>query len=236
MAKDEWTNQVEVVKDTLRVRVAPSTSAVIINLCPMGHFNVLDTKEAGGYVWYKIGEQAWIAGVEGSLIYHKAKEVEIPKPVEKDTSVSQVFIGDISLRMRAEPNTTSKVQGLAEKESYYNVLEVEEKEDYTWYKLADFVYVAGVSGVTYYPFVSSPEVAELKAQIEKLTSELKIFKDINASLTTENKKLTSDLSKANTTINNQTKQIETLNKDISKKNEKLTLIKGYADQIVAVYK
>lgn len=200
VAKDEWSDQVEVVKDNLRVRVASSTSAVIINLCPMGYFNVLSTKESGGYIWYQVGEQAWIAGVEGSVVFHKAKEVEIPKPVERDASVNQVFIGDVSLRMRAEPNTTSKVQGLAEKESYYNVLEVEEKEDYTWYKLADFVYIAGVSGVVYYPFTESPEIQALKAEIEKLNAEL---------------------AAAQALIDKQTKQLKSYKKQVQEANEKV---------------
>lgn len=166
----------------------------------MGHFNVLDTKESGGYVWYKIGEQAWIAGVEGSVVFTKAKEVELPKPVEKDASVNQVYIGDISLRMRAEPNTISKVQGLAEKESYYNVLEVEEKEDYTWYKLADFVYIAGVSGVVYYPFVESPEIQALKSEIESLKA---------------------NLVAAQALIDKQTSQLKSYKKQVQEANEKV---------------
>lgn len=93
----------------------------------------------------------------------------ILEPVERNTSVDQIHIGVNCLRIRKGPTTFSDYYGYAE-QGYYNVLKVDKGYDYTWYKLAEDMWVAGVEGVEYYKKTNNLEkrVAELEGKIEKI--------------------------------------------------------------------
>ena len=67
VAKDTSKNQVRVVKATLRVRTYPTTNGDVIGLAKTGYYNYTDTANANGYIWYKIGDFQWVAGVSGTL-------------------------------------------------------------------------------------------------------------------------------------------------------------------------
>ena len=58
-------NQIEVIKDKLRVRKSPSLKGEILGYAKIGFYNYSETSESDGYIWYKIGEANWIAGVDG---------------------------------------------------------------------------------------------------------------------------------------------------------------------------
>ena len=52
----------------LRVRSLPFGD--VFGFCTPGIYNVLESKENGGYTWYKIGENMWIAhSDEWSKVY-----------------------------------------------------------------------------------------------------------------------------------------------------------------------
>lgn len=67
--------QVEVVKPTLNVRTYPTLTGEVIGLATKGFYDVLETKEAEGFTWYRVGEWQWMAGVEGTLKHHPAYEI-----------------------------------------------------------------------------------------------------------------------------------------------------------------
>lgn len=66
--RDTTHNQVSIRKPTLRVRVYPSLKDSVIGLAKVGFYNFEATTERDGYTWYEIGENQWVAGVEGTLI------------------------------------------------------------------------------------------------------------------------------------------------------------------------
>ncbi len=69
-------------------------------------------------------------------------------PAKQDITVDQVYIGDISLRIRNVPGGTQ--MGLCIPESYYNVYDFDfNKQGYTWYKIGDDSWIAGVDEVEY---------------------------------------------------------------------------------------
>lgn len=75
---------------------------------------------------------------------------DLPKPVERDKTKSQVYVGDIVLNVRQEPSTNSIALGTLNKPNgYFDVSEAILKEDYTWYKL-DSGYIAKVKNVEFY--------------------------------------------------------------------------------------
>lgn len=56
-------NQVETTDDSLRIRTAPSLDAEVVGYVELGFYNVLATKKADNYTWYKIAADRWIADV-----------------------------------------------------------------------------------------------------------------------------------------------------------------------------
>ena len=74
--RDEYRNQIEVKVDKLRVRISPSTNGEIIGYANKGFYNYLETKDADGYVWYRISDSNWIAYNEEWETVYPAKEKE----------------------------------------------------------------------------------------------------------------------------------------------------------------
>lgn len=95
------------------------------------------------------------------------KEEVIIKPVEKDTTKNQLYVGDISLNLRDEATTSSKIMGTIGK-GYYDVLDFVSKSDYIWYHLGPDAWAAGVKETKYYP---KQEETNLQ-KINKLAKEI----------------------------------------------------------------
>jgi len=63
--RDETRDQLEVIKNKLRIRTEPSLEADILDFAKLGIYNDLETRENDGYVWHKIADKNWIAQVDG---------------------------------------------------------------------------------------------------------------------------------------------------------------------------
>ena len=202
--RDEWVDQLEVLDGdySLRVRSGPTTSSDILGIAKLGYYNILETKDAEDYTWYRVDDAAWIAGVSDLTKFLPKKNYVKPQPVARDEKVNQLQIDIDILRIRIEPNTDCKVMGAFDK-GIYNVIQVEQKKDYTWYKLGEYAWAAGVDGVTYLPFTEDPTIKELKEQIAKLTK-------ANEELTKEVQQLTTDLGIAKEEVAAKTKKLEGL--------------------------
>lgn len=50
------------------------------------------------------------------------------------------------LRIRAKPNTESEIVGHAEKNRTYEILDIVQGGDYTWYKIGEDQYIASREG------------------------------------------------------------------------------------------
>ena len=96
-----------------------------------------------GYDWAHIGEY-YIALGEGLSEYIPAKV----KTTSKDEKKNQIYVPTENLRIRAEHSTSSEQVGWCEIGDY-DVLEISKQEDYTWYRLAENAWCAGVDGVEY---------------------------------------------------------------------------------------
>ena len=170
--RDTTKNQIKVTKDAINIRKEPTTKSDAMGTCKNNsYYNVLETKETSSYTWYKIGDEAYVANVNG-IEYLEVWEG--PVPVEEDTTKDQVFIGDIVLNIRKDASTSAKKVGVCESNSNYNVYSTATKDGYTWYKLGDNAWVAGVDDVIYYPKGSSRKAPLLKKEIPQLKNELDI--------------------------------------------------------------
>lgn len=71
VAIDPTKQQVEVIADVLRIRETPSLNGNQLFMADKGVYNVIQTKEADGYLWYEIETDRWIATKEGSWTIDK---------------------------------------------------------------------------------------------------------------------------------------------------------------------
>lgn len=63
--RNEKIDQLQVIKNKLRIRVKPSLKADILDFAELGIYNDLETEIADGYIWHKISDNNWIAEVKG---------------------------------------------------------------------------------------------------------------------------------------------------------------------------
>ena len=82
--RDENKDQIKVLVDDLRIRKGAGTNQGILGLATLnGVYNYLETKENGGYMWYKLAEGQWIANVDGWCEVYPKKDLEEEKMVEE---------------------------------------------------------------------------------------------------------------------------------------------------------
>lgn len=61
--------QVEITEDFVNVRKKPNGEVTNVGCyCPVGIFDVLDSKEDNGWIWYKLDENCWVR--EGTWLIH----------------------------------------------------------------------------------------------------------------------------------------------------------------------
>lgn len=108
--RNEKQNQLQVNVDDLRVRKAPATNQAILGLAKFnGIYNYYETKEQGGYTWYKIAENQWIANQDNwCTIYSKKDDKttieELQKQVEELKKDKQELIDKNKLLEREKQN------------------------------------------------------------------------------------------------------------------------------------
>ena len=61
VSKNSSANQIQVNATNLRIRSGPGTSASIVGTASKGYYNYTASSYANGYIWYKIGDNMWIA-------------------------------------------------------------------------------------------------------------------------------------------------------------------------------
>lgn len=79
--RNEKVDQIQTLDDTLRIRTEPSLEAEVVGYVQLGFYNVLSTKKADGYTWYKIATDRWCANV--SVKYLPKGDDDIIKVIEE---------------------------------------------------------------------------------------------------------------------------------------------------------
>lgn len=69
--KDTTKNQLYVDDISLNVRIEPSTNSNKIGAIGKGYYDVLDFEKKSDYVWYKLKENQWVAGVKETKYFEK---------------------------------------------------------------------------------------------------------------------------------------------------------------------
>lgn len=85
--RDYTKDQLEVIKNKLRIRVSPSLTADILGIAELGYYNDLDTIGGDGYTWHKIADNNWMAEVDGYVTLlpklNVGDIVKIKEPIQK---------------------------------------------------------------------------------------------------------------------------------------------------------
>lgn len=82
--RDKNKNQLRITGKYLNCRSTPSLKGKILGYINLGYYNILDSKEADGYLWYKIGSNKWIAYLKNYVTRYLIDE----KVVVSDNSVT----------------------------------------------------------------------------------------------------------------------------------------------------
>lgn len=230
--RDEFTNQVEVLVPNLRARTSPTTESKIniIGLCPMGIYNVVSSLDG----WFKLGDNCYIANLEGADKYYPAIEWEQPVPVKRDKYVDQVQVNISNLRIRYEATTESRMMALAAT-GIYNVLAIEENE-YTWYKIGNHAYIAQVDGVEYLPKYEDPTIKELEEKIKELELENEALSKRTEELESENTILEKQNSDLITEVESLSSENEEFRELTLKQSTQLDEIYSLSEDIINTYK
>lgn len=87
--RDENKDQLQVNKIDLRVRKAPATNQAILGFAKEnGVYNYYETKEQGGYTWYRIAENQWVANTEDwCTIMPKKDDKQTIKELQKQVEL-----------------------------------------------------------------------------------------------------------------------------------------------------
>ena len=105
-------NQIECTDETLRIRTKPSLSAEIVGHVSKGYYNVLNTKEADGYKWYKIANDRWCADI--GIVYYPVAE-DFVKQLEEFLNVTRAKINSLQTENEDMRNDMKQMKNIAER-------------------------------------------------------------------------------------------------------------------------
>lgn len=86
--RDENKNQIEVKVNDLNVRYDGTTNSDVVGIAKIGYYDYYETKEADGFVWYRIGMFQWIASKDEWTTVHPMKKKEIEVTITEKTKDS----------------------------------------------------------------------------------------------------------------------------------------------------
>lgn len=75
------TNQIQTTNTNLRIRTKPSLSGEVVGYVQLGYYNVLESKDADGYTWYKIAKDRWCANI--TTVYLPSDDTDIIREIER---------------------------------------------------------------------------------------------------------------------------------------------------------
>lgn len=111
VARNVNVNQIQTTDTALRIRVVPSLNAEIVGYVQIGYYNVLETKEADGYTWYKLADDRWCANV--TTIYLPSDEEDIIKQIEEYFNSMKTKVTEVTKENTKLKDDMKKIDNIA---------------------------------------------------------------------------------------------------------------------------
>ena len=111
VARNTSVNQIQTTDTSLRIRTAPSLSAEIVGYVQLGYYDVLESKSADGYTWYKLAEDRWCANV--TTIYLPSDEEDIMKQIEEYFNSMKTKVTEVTKENTKLKDDMKKIENVA---------------------------------------------------------------------------------------------------------------------------
>ena len=105
--------QIQTTDDQLRIRTAPTLSAEIVGHVQLGYYNVLNEKDADGYVWYEIAKDRWCANI--TTIYLPAEQNDFVRQLEKFLNDTKAKITALESQNKEMREDYMKIKNISER-------------------------------------------------------------------------------------------------------------------------
>lgn len=194
-------------------RVIDSTHALITES------NYDDNKNLRNWKYWRKREvelvvgKATLSGV-GKLkgfIYLPIEDVDIRK--ERNSGKDQIRVTETFVNVRVAPQGDIAVTGCYCPMGIYDVKDISVQDDYTWYKIEENRWVAGVDCVEFLEKETTdedPTVAELKKEVKELKTQVSSLEKEKKNLTAENAKLEKTIEADETKLSQITDKVKEL--------------------------
>ncbi len=111
--RNENVNQIETTDEQLRIRTAPSLAAEIVGHVQLGYYNVLDQKDADGYIWYEIAKDRWCANITTN--YLPAEQNDFVRQLEKFLNDTKAKITALESQNKEMREDYMKIKNISER-------------------------------------------------------------------------------------------------------------------------
>lgn len=105
-------DQIQTTDMSLRIRTKPNINAEVVGYVKLGYYNVLDSKEADGYTWYKLASDRWCANV--STIYLPSDDTDIIRELEKYFNSMKDNVNKLTSENKKIKNDMKKIKEISE--------------------------------------------------------------------------------------------------------------------------
>lgn len=106
-------NQIQTTDTELRIRTKPSLKGEVVGYVQLGYYDVLDSKVADGYTWYKLAKDRWCANV--STIYLPNDDTDIIKEIELYFNSMKEKINDLSVENMDMKEDMKKIENISKR-------------------------------------------------------------------------------------------------------------------------
>lgn len=263
--RDTSKHQVEVLASALRIRTKPSTSADIYCIATQGLYNVLQQKDADGYVWDEIEKNRWIATNEKD---GWTKDYPAESTLEKEVEELQAKIDELNeivgtlrtnnTELNKTLNTTKKSLTSVTKErdklteqvstltTEKTTVETELKDTKT--KLTSTQksleskteeaakLTTDLASKTEELTKVNDDLKTTKATLKSTKSELTSTKSELSKANSANEKLTKDLTETTTQLSLVTEEKEVVSKELTTTKDSLNTLQGHVSAVANALK
>lgn len=106
-------NQIQTLDTSLRIRKEPSLKGEIVGFVQLGYYDVLATKKADGYTWYRIEDDRWCADVAVKYL-PKNQEEDILVQIEEYFGMMRQKVNELTEECEGYRSKIEKIKEICD--------------------------------------------------------------------------------------------------------------------------